>query len=94
MDEKLIDLENELIMKYPARLQKFTVDKRQFDYNPYKEELTFYIKIMRSTNNPYVRFVVKMIDSKTYDVKCNISSKQTKKIKDIIKLIDYVIENA
>lgn len=93
MDEKLIELENELIMKYPARLQKFTVDKRQFNYDPYKEELTFYIKPMRNNNN-FIRFIVKMADTKNYDVRCPVRVIKTKKIKDIIKLIDYVIENS
>lgn len=91
MDEKLIDLENELIIKYPARLQRITIDKKQFYHNLRTGEIQFDIKTIRGI---IIRFTVKMIDSKNYELTCSVGSKQTKKIKDIIKFIDYIIENS
>lgn len=90
MDEKLIDLENELIVKYPARLQRITIDKKQF-YHTYDGEVQFDIKTIRGI---IVRFTAKMLDNKTYNINCKLGDKQTKKIKDILKFIDYIIEHS
>lgn len=87
MDEKLIELENELIVQYPARLQKDKYTKKQF--KEYQNAVEFDIKTARGA---VVRFAV-VLDGKTFEIRCNVSKKASKKIKDIIKVIDYVIEN-
>ena len=90
MDEKLIELENALIMQYPARLQKGKIDKKQFREYPAYNTVDFDIK---TVSGKIITFRV-TLDGKLYNISCTFSNKQTKKIKDIIKLIDYVIDNA
>lgn len=95
MDEKLMELEEELIMKYPARLQRITIDKKQFYHNYNTGEIQFDIKT-KSTDSKrsIVRFTAKMLDAKTYNLECVLGNKQSKKIKDLFKFIDYIIDNS
>ena len=86
MDEKLIDLENELILVYPARLQKDQVTKMQFKENDYDNYIEFKIKAFDGTLKV---FRVYLIDNKFYSFTQDGRDK-TKKPKDIIKKINEV----
>lgn len=92
MNEKLVELENALIVEYPARLQKDQY-KRQFTY-PIADAIEFDLKLKDKKNKPNImRFRVRL-EGKTYIISCALDKKQCKKIKDIIKFLDYMIENA
>lgn len=86
MDEKLIDLENELILVYPARLQKDQVTKMQFKENDYDNYIEFKIK---ASDGTLKLFRVYLIDNKFYSFTQDGIDK-TKKSKDIIKKINEV----
>lgn len=86
MDEKLIDLENELILVFPARLQKDPYSKMQFKENEYDNYIEFTIK---SFSNKGVLFRVYLVDNKySFD---KTGTLKFKKIKDIIKSIEKSI---
>lgn len=86
MDEKLIDLENELILVFPARLQKDPYSKMQFKENEYDDYIEFIIK---SFSGKLILFRVYLVDNKySFDKEGTL---KFKKIKDIIKNIEKSI---
>jgi hypothetical protein len=87
MDEKLIDLENELILVYPARLQRDPYTKMQFKENEYEQYIEFTIKA--SDGKPKL-FRVYLIDNKFYSFTKDGKDGKYKKSKDIIKIINEV----
>ena len=86
MDEKLIDLENELILVYPARLQKDPYTKIQFKENEYNNYIEFKIKAF---DGSLKLFRVYLIDNKFYSFTQDGKDK-IKKSKDIIKKINEI----
>ena len=86
MDEKLIDLENELILVYPARLQKDPYTKMQFKEDEYYQYIEFTIKAF---DGKLKLFRVYLIEGKFYSFTQDGRDK-SKKSKDIIKKINEV----
>lgn len=91
MNDKIIELENTLIVEYPARLQKDKYSKMQFKEYPAQDAIEFNIKL---ANGSIMTFACKLEDGKIYHIACKLDNKKSKKIKDVIKFIDYMIENA
>jgi len=87
MNEKLIELENELILVFPARLQKDPVTKIQFKENLDYNFIDFVIK---SFNGIMIVFRVTLVDNKFYEVQSKYGLDKFKKIKDIIKYVEKI----
>lgn len=87
MNEKLIDLENELISVFPARLQKDPYTKMQFKEYPYNDCIDFVIKAF---NGAMITFRVTLVNNKLYEIQSKYGQDSFKKIKDVIKYIEKV----
>ena len=87
MNEKLIDLENELILVFPARLQKDRITFNQFKEFPQQDAIQFDIKAF---NGVIITFVVFLVDGKIYQIKTKTAEDKFKKTKDLIKFIEKI----
>lgn len=87
MDEKLIDLENELILVFPARLQKDPYTKMQFKEYPYNDCIDFVIKAF---NGVMITFRVTLINNKLYQIQSKYGDNKVKKIKEVVKYIEAI----
>ena len=91
MDTKLVELENSLIVVFPARLQKDPYTKMQFKTKEYEGGVESIIFDLKCLGGKLKNFEVFLVGGKYFVVRVGGKDEKCKKIKDVVKYLETKI---